>query len=157
MSLILTHTSMICVCVCMNSNDVWAVSMKISYYIGDGRRAKVASSQMLAVCSTSHIWGYSESIITDQYSKRLSGVRPTAAPLGPLRVPSKSTLNHLTDLPCLFWTASLQPDIVRFYRFIWSASTGLSMEKRVNGCLCVCMLSLGTCTQVCTLTKVHKV
>lgn len=27
----------------------------------------------------------------------------------------------------------------------------------MNGCLCGCMLSLGTCTQVCMLTKVHKV
>lgn len=26
---------------------------------------------------------------------------------------------------------------------------GFSMEKRVNGCLSACMLSLGTCTQVC--------
>lgn len=69
----------------------------------------------------------------------------------------KLTLHHWMDLPCLFWTASLQPDTVRFYSFIWSASTGLSMEKCVNGCLRVCMLSLGTCTQVCTLTKVHKV
>lgn len=49
------------------------------------------------------------------------------------------TLNNLTELSCSFWTASLQPDIVRFYSFIWSASTGLSMEKRVNGCLRVCM------------------
>lgn len=51
--------------------------------------------------------------------------------------------NSLTDPPCLFWTASLQPDTVRFYSFIWSASTGLSMEKCVSGCLRVCMLKLG--------------
>lgn len=38
---------MICVCVCMNSNDVWVVSVKISSYLWDGCRAKTATAQML--------------------------------------------------------------------------------------------------------------
>lgn len=37
-----THTSMICVCMCMNNNE-WAVSMKMSSYLWDGCRAKIAT------------------------------------------------------------------------------------------------------------------
>lgn len=64
---------MICVCVCMNSNDVWAVSVKISSSLLGGCRVKVATTQMLVnlvMTILAAMFGdYSEYINTDQYAQ----------------------------------------------------------------------------------------
>lgn len=98
-------------------------------------------------------------MITDQYSKWFSEVW---SPSEPVWLPEHwitwvKTLNYQScpvnfELPRYSPTQSGStvsyevPPLGLVRRNVW-----------MGVCVCVCMLSLGTCTQVCTLTKVHEV
>ena len=119
----------------MNSNDVWALSMKISSYLWDWAQGENCHhSKMLVNMATAilpAVFGDESKyiIITDQYSKWRGDFRES----DPARTPGdghlsggpsgflnfKSTLKQFVR-PALFILNCLvkQPDIVRFYSFI---------------------------------------